>query len=165
MSRLVVVCGPAGAGKSTYARKLAADTGACLLDSDTVTEPVVRAGMAMAGLDPDDRDSPEYRGVFRDPVYECLFAVAEENLPSCDVILVGPFTSEIRHSEWPERLRERFGVEVEVIYLWADDRERHRRIEARGNPRDASKLADWEGYLAQSPSSRPAFPHRFIGFS
>jgi hypothetical protein len=121
--------------------------------------------MAMAGLDPDDRDSPEYRGVFRDPVYECLFAVAEENLPSCDVILVGPFTSEIRHPEWPERLRERFGVEVEVIYLWADDRERHRRIEARGNPRDASKLADWEGYLAQSPSSRPAFPHRFIGFS
>lgn len=162
MARLVVVCGPAGAGKSTYARKLAAETGACLLDSDTVTEPVVRAGMALGGLDPDDRDSSEYRRAFRDPVYECLFAVAAENLPSCEVILVGPFTSEVRDPEWPDRLRERFGVAVEVVYVWADDDERRRRIEARGNPRDASKLADWEGFLAQSRSTRPIFPHRMV---
>ena len=161
-ARLTVICGPAGSGKSTYAKKLAAETGACVLDSDTVTEPVVRAGMELGGLDPDDRDSGAYRNAFRDPVYECLFAVAAENLPACQVILVGPFTSEIRDPEWPERLRERFGVEVEVVYVWAEADERRRRIEARGNPRDAFKLAAWEDYLAKSRPSRPVFEHRLV---
>ena len=73
MGDLWIICGPAGAGKSTYGKKLADEKGACLLDSDTVTEPVVRAGMVLGGLDPDDRDSQDYRAAFRDPVYDCLF--------------------------------------------------------------------------------------------
>ena len=121
MARLVVICGPAGAGKSTYGRKLARETGACLLDSDTVTEPVVRAGMALGELDPDDRDSPAYREAFRGPVYECLFQVAAENLPHCDVILVGPFTSEIRDPNWHLHLFARFEIVPEIIYVWAED--------------------------------------------
>jgi predicted kinase len=163
MARLTVICGPAGAGKSTFGRKLAKETGACLLDSDTVTEPVVRAGMELGGLDPDDRDSPQYREAFRGPVYECLFSVAAENLSFCDVILVGPFTSEIRDPDWPNWLFERFGVEPEVIFVWADDEVRRQRIEGRENPRDAAKLADWDNYLSMSRSESPAFPHRFIG--
>lgn len=162
MARLSIVCGPAGAGKSTYGRKLAAESGGCLLDSDTVTEPVVRAGMSLGGLDPDDRDSGEYRDAFRNPVYECLFAVAAENLKHTDVILVGPFTSEIQDAKWPEYLRERFGVEVEFYFLECDDDERRQRIEERGNPRDALKLRDWDGYLANSGSKRPVFGHVLI---
>ncbi|MEJ6567295.1 MAG: hypothetical protein QNL80_00390 [Akkermansiaceae bacterium] len=49
-------------------------------------------------MDPDDRDSPQYRAEFRNAVYECLYAVAEENLPGISVVLVGPFTREI-HEE------------------------------------------------------------------
>lgn len=162
MGRLTVICGPAGVGKSTYGRKLAGKTGAVLLDSDTVTEPVVRAGMSLGGLDPDDRDSPEYRAAFRDPVYKCLFAVAAENLPHADVILVGPFTSEIRDEAWPDKLRARFGVEVEFVYLDCPAEERLRRIKERGNPRDVAKLADWEGFLNQSNPSPPVFRHRKV---
>jgi shikimate kinase len=64
MSQLWVICGPAGAGKSTYGRKLAVEKGACFLDSDIVTEPAVRAGMVFVGLDFDDRDFLEYKVVF-----------------------------------------------------------------------------------------------------
>ena len=49
-------------------------------------------------MDPDDRDSPQYRAEFRNAVYECLYAVAEENLSGISVVLVGPFTREI-HEE------------------------------------------------------------------
>jgi predicted kinase len=157
VSRLTIICGPAGAGKSTYGRELAAKTGACLLDSDTVTEPVVRAGMEFGGEDPDDRDSPVYRATFRDPVYECLYAVAAENLPAVAVILVGPFTSEIRDAEWPGGLKARFGMDVHVIFLTCPDEQRRWRIEKRGNPRDASKLRDWEAYLAASDARPPEF--------
>ena len=162
MGDLWIICGPAGAGKSTYVKKLADEKGACLLDSDTVTEPVVRAGMVLGGLDPDDRDSQDYRAAFREPVYDCLFASAAENLPHIDVILVGPFTSEIRNPGWRDELSERFQTSVRVIFVTCDEVERKRRIELRGNPRDRLKLENWEGYIAPSQSIPPAFEHEHI---
>jgi len=78
---LHIVTGAAGVGKSTFGKSLAAKCNAALLDSDTLSEAVVRAGMKAAGFDPTDRDSPEYKTIFRDAVYECLFATAAENLP------------------------------------------------------------------------------------
>jgi predicted kinase len=162
MPVLHVICGPAGVGKSTYGRKLAAGKQACFLDSDTVTEPVVRAGLSFGGGDPDDRDSATYRRAFRDPVYECLLATAAENLPHVDVVIVGPFTSEIRDPEWAGQLVERLSVEVKVIFLICDEEERRLRIEQRGNPRDDLKLRDWAQYLANTDMRPPAFPHEMV---
>ena len=45
-----IVCGSPGAGKSTYARQLAASRSATLLDIDTVTERLVETGLAFDGL-------------------------------------------------------------------------------------------------------------------
>ena len=162
MGQLWVICGPAGAGKSTYGRRLAAEKGACFLDSDTVTEPVVRAGLVLAGLDPNDRDSPDYKAAFRAPVYDCLFATAAENLPQIDVVLVGPFTSEIRDPGWRDGLEERFKTSVQVIFLSCDDVERKRRIKLRGNPRDDFKLRNWSKYVDQGDLRPPAFTHEHI---
>ncbi len=162
MPKFFIICGPAGVGKSTYGKRLAAELKACLLDSDTVTEPVVRAGMAFGGEDPNDRDSEVYRGTFRLPVYECLYATAAENLPHVDVILVGPFTSEIRDPAWLANLRIRFRGEVEVIFVTCDEDVRLERIRQRGNPRDALKLMDWVGYLAGSDLRPPVFEHQIV---
>lgn len=162
MSKLHVICGPAGVGKSTYGKQLARELKACFLDSDTVTEPVVRAGMSFGGEDPADRDSPVYRTAFRGPVYECLYATAAENLPHVDVVMVGPFTSEIRDSGWLAGLREKFGCEVEVIFVTCDEKLRFERIRDRGNPRDDLKLSNWEAYRSASDVRPPAFEHRVV---
>ena len=162
MPRLYVVCGPAGVGKSTYGKSLAARKRACFLDSDTLTEPVVRAGMELGGFDPNDRDSEVYRVAFRTAVYESLFQTAAENLPHVSVVLVGPFTSEIRNADWPDELAERFSCEPEVIFVTCPEEERHRRIKERGNPRDELKLADWEGYLKGTDLRPPVFEYREI---
>jgi len=153
---LHIVTGAAGVGKSTYGASLASKLNAALLDSDTLSEAVVRAGMKAAGLDPADRDSPEYKTIFRDAVYECLFETAAENLAHTSVVLVGPFTRELQDADWPQRLAERLGVEPTVWFLTCADEVRRERIAARGNPRDRGKLEAWDQYVAIG--SPPAFP-------
>ena len=141
---LHIVTGAACVGKSTYGRKLASKLSAALLDSDTLSEAVVRAGMKAAGLNPTDRDSSEYKTIFRDAVYECLFQTASENLAHTNVVLVGPFTRELQDDHWPRRIADRLGVAPTVWFLTCADETRRERIEARGNPRDQGKLQAWE---------------------
>lgn len=160
--RLHVVFGPPAAGKSVYARNLAKELGACLLDSDEVTERMVRAGLDLAGMDPDDRHSPTYRKFYRDPVYETLFDLAVSNLASVPVVIAGPFTREGGDPTWPERLERRLGVLPGFHFVWSPPEVRHERMILRGAARDRPKLADWESYLAYCREEPPVFPHRFV---
>ncbi|MGJ8695098.1 MAG: AAA family ATPase [Verrucomicrobiaceae bacterium] len=162
MNRLKVICGAAGVGKSTYGRRVASELRACFLDSDTVTEEVVCAGMKAAGWDPKDRDSPEYVQAFRDAVYECLYRVAEENLPHLPVVMVGPFTREIANPNWKKGLSERFGCEVEVYFVTCPEEVRKERIRVRANPRDAWKLEHWADYMEKCSLTPPVFPHEIV---
>lgn len=161
-TELHIVAGAAGVGKTTFGKDLASKLGGVLLDSDTVTEPVVRAGLSAAGLDPADRDSPEYKRLFRDAVYECLFQTADDNLQHIPVVIVGPFTRELENPNWPSQLAERFGVTPTVWYLTCDDEVRRQRIEQRANPRDHAKLVDWTRHVSETPVAKPAFAVRFV---
>lgn len=161
--RCHIVTGPAGAGKSAYARRLAAELGACLIDSDIATERLVRAGLSLAGLDPDDRDSPAYKRAYRDAVYEAMFDLAVANLPHLPVVLAGPFTREGGEEDWPDRLERRLGIRPRLHFVWCPPDLRRQRIEARGEERDRPKLADWDTYAAQCREDRPVWDHVFVG--
>jgi len=157
-----IVTGPAAAGKSRHARALAVALGACLIDSDTATERLVRAGLALAGLDPDDRDSPAYKRVYRDAVYEAMFDLARENLPQVPVVLAGPFTREGGEVDWPERLERRLGVRPLLHFVWCPPEIRRQRMIDRGEERDLPKLRDWDGYAASCREERPLWEHVFV---
>ena len=158
-----IVCGSPGAGKSTYARKLASTRQAVLLDIDTVTERLVRLTLREAGHDPDDRDSEYFKRTYREPVYETLFDIARENLPFQDVVLVGPFTRELRDPGWPSKLSKRLGGPVEVHYVHCPPEMRRHRLAERGDARDQAKLRDWEGYVQYyGEESPPVFEHLAI---
>lgn len=160
--KLFVVCGPPACGKSVYGRELAARESAAFFDNDLATEPVVQAGMEAAGLSRDDRDSPRYKDLFREPVYEALFRLAEANLGHLPVVLAGPFTQESRDPDWPGRLEERFGVPVEIHFIFCSPEIRRERMISRGDPRDLAKLARWEKYLETTAEERPPFPHVWV---
>lgn len=162
MKECHIVTGPAGAGKSAHARRLAAELGACLIDSDTATERLVRAGLSLAGLDPDDRDSPAYKRAYRDAVYEAMYDLAMANLPWIPVVLAGPFTREGGEADWPDRLTARLGVEPVLHFVWCPPETRRRRMVARGENRDLPKLRDWETYAASCREDRPVWKHRFV---
>jgi len=163
--QLHLVSGPPAAGKTTYARQLAESIGAVLLDSDEVTERLIRAGLALAGLNPDDRDSPAYKSTFRDAVYETLFDLAESHCDRLPVVIAGPFTREGGDVEWPGQMAERFGVMPEFHYVWCQPAERKVRLLARGATRDLPKLADWDAYVSTCRETAPVYPHLWIDTS
>ena len=103
MQQLHVVCGAPGAGKTTFAKKLAKDLSAVLLDSDQVTQRLIMAGLQLAGMDVNDRDSPAYKKVYRDTVYETLWDVAVINGEHLPVVVAGPFTRECGDVSWPDK--------------------------------------------------------------
>lgn len=163
MHTTYIVCGGPGAGKSTYARNLAAAREATLLDIDTVTERLVRIALREAGQDPDDRDSEYFKLTFREPIYETLFDIARENLPHRDVVVVGPFTRELADPDWPAKLTQSLWGPVEVHYVACPPETRRRRLAERGEARDLAKLQNWENYIRYYGEEKPpVFEHILI---
>lgn len=166
MQKAFIVCGAPGAGKTTYALRLAKQSKALVLDIDTVTERVVQAGMSAAGLDVCDRDSLSFKNFFREPIYETLFDIARENLPFLPAVIVGPFTKEIRDPDWPRQLADRLNAQIEVHYVYCPPEIRRQRLLLRDNPRDAAKLTGWDEYLKYyGDGSPPNFSHVFVDTS
>jgi len=155
--KLHVVCGAPGAGKTTFSRELATKIGAAVFDSDEVTQRLVKAGLALAGMDVDDRDSPRYKAAYRDVVYETLWDLAVSNAKHIPVIVAGPFTSECADADWPAKIVERTGLQPQIWFVRCPSEIRRQRIAERGEGRDRSKLGDWEHHRHHSREEIPAF--------
>jgi predicted kinase len=162
MHTTYIVCGSPGAGKTTYGRKLSRAKHAALLDIDTVTERLVWIALRELGHSPDDRDSEYFKRIFRDPIYATLFDIARENIPFQDVVVVGPFTKELRDPAWPSELSQTLGGAVEIHYVSCPLEIRRQRLAKRGNPRDLAKLQDWENFIQYYEESPPVFEHVFV---
>ena len=161
--KLIIVCGNAGVGKTTFGLQLAATYRACLLDIDTVSEPLVRAGLTEMGMDANDRDSTGYKTIYRHAIHETLFDIAAQNLEHLCCIIVAPFTQERRDPSFLGACAVRVRAPVRIYYLRCNEATRRARIHARNNPRDASKLNDWDAYSAiGSDNGVPPFPHTLI---
>ena len=162
MHTTYIVCGSPGAGKTTYARRLASIKHAVLLDIDTVTERLVRLSLRESGRDPDDRDSEYFKSRYREPIYETMFDIARENIPFQDVVVVGPFTRELRGQDWPAKVSQTLGGPVEVHYVYCPPEVRKRRLAERGDARDIAKLLDWENYIQYYDERPPACEHILV---
>jgi predicted kinase len=162
MHTTYIVCGSPGAGKTTYAKVLASTRRAVLLDIDTVTERLVRIALRESGHNPDDRDSEYFKRIYREPIYQTLFDIARENIHLQEVVVVGPFTKELRDLDWPSKLSQALGGPVEIHYVYCPTDERKRRMENRGNSRDLAKLRDWENFIQYYDESPPVFDHVLI---
>lgn len=159
---LYIVCGRPGVGKTTYARQLAQTHSAVLLDIDTVTEPVVQAGLQLAQHNQNDRDSLAFKSAFRQPIHDALFATAKDNLSVNSVVIAAPFTREISQADWLDRLKESLWPATQVHYLICNEQQIRERLVNRGKRRDGDKIDNWEKYTAGYSLSFPAFHHILI---
>ena len=143
---LLIVCGPPASGKTTVGRRLAEKHRAVFLDSD-IFSPLIEAGLASAGADPDDRDSAFYKEHYRDAVYETLWGLCESQSKELDIVVAGPFTRELQQQDWSSEMQSRLGRTVRVLFVHCDSETRRKRMRARGCKRDVGKLRDWDQHV------------------
>lgn len=142
------VIGPAGSGKSSVARVLAAEVAATYLDKDTACTHLTEALLSLAGTDKDERDhNAYYQSVVMDLEYRTILDLARDNLDlGRSVVLDAPFG---RYLDDPHFLTSRpwpAGVDLVVVQVRVDGETARRRIQDRGYARDRSKLADWNSF-------------------
>ena len=154
--RLILFAGHAGTGKSTLAKRalplLIEKTGEdfFFLDKDTAYGAYSAHVMELTTHDGNDRDSPYYLENLRDWEYRGLIEVAKENLfLGVNVILVGPFSKEIQSGQLFDPKILGFPPQTRIQIAWIDlqEDEAKRRMQKRGDPRDAWKLAHWDQYV------------------
>ncbi|WP_256761096.1 AAA family ATPase [Cohnella sp. WQ 127256] len=153
MPKIIFFIGGAGAGKTSLAKALASKRGVAMLDMDTLLRPAAVAMMTLANLDPNDRDSSDYKRLCRDLGYRITMDAALENVAiGNDVLVIGPFTKETEDPGWIEGELSTIGaslkdVEVKIIVVHLGNLEEyHRRIEQRNSELDRWKLEHWNEF-------------------
>ena len=163
MNKIIIIAGSPASGKTTYGKIIAEKRKAFFLDIDTVTETLIRTALKESGKNENDRDSSYFKKTYREPIYDTLFKIAAENVLWTDVVIAGPFTKELRISDWPEILQEKLHSNVEIHYVYCSPSVRLERIRQRGEFRDIQKLKEWEtinSYYGEE--DRPVFQHTFV---
>lgn len=149
---VLVVAGPAGSGKSTLGRSLAAACGAVLLDQDIATNPLMAQLARLIGAG-DDLDHPGLRGPVRRARYQCLIDIAVDNgRLGRTVVMVAPFTIESadrRH--WAELVRQLSPAQVELIWVTVPSEVARERRRRRNLPRDRAAALDASPVAAADP--------------
>lgn len=166
-SRMVLIGGYAGTGKTELGRILTRLTGWPILDKDTATRPLVERTLEALGLPGHDRDSDTYFSQVRPYEYEALMATAHENADcGAGLIVTAPFVAEFGDAAWLDRQSSRFadaGVPARLVWVTCDPETMQTYMRRRGAARDGAKLADWSGYLARIDlDQRPVADHFVI---
>lgn len=157
--KLIFVSGLAGTGKTTLAHKLMKllnqeKLSTCIIDKDTVSASFVNEGMKKMGLNPNDRDSKEYRENFRDVEYNSVLDIARENLKlGLNVICPAPWTAEILSEKIfsLEKLNLTYKetnkyIELKHIHFLLSPEDMLSNIVKRASERDQWKLNNWKEY-------------------
>jgi hypothetical protein len=136
-----------------------------VLDKDTLYGELVAATLQVAGRPYGEREGHWYNENIKRHEYAGMAAAAREvRRHGCPVVLVAPFTSEIRDGErWAEFVGELGGPPIRLVWIRVDAVTLHERLIGRADPRDAAKLERYDAFVAAvRPGQAPPVPHHEV---
>lgn len=156
--KLILIGGYAAAGKTTFSKFLAENTGYALLGKDALTRPFVDFIAEEICGDPNDRHSDKYLKYIRPLEYETLFRAGFSACAyGANVIIEAPFLKELTEKSYCELLvkecRKR-NVELHIVWITASKDTMKDRIYSRKSGRDAWKRKHWKKY-AKTVDEKP----------
>ena len=159
-----VVAGAPGAGQSSVAaaRLRTVRPVPALLDKDVLFGGLAAEVLAAHGRPYGEREGPWYDEHVKRHEYGAMTtAAAQIRAAGCPVLLVAPFTGQIRDpARWARWVAALGGGTVRLVWVGCPPATLRRRIEARGRAEDAAKLAAWDGFAARMrPDVPPPAPH------
>lgn len=151
MAIALFILGHAASGKTTLAKswiksRMRKGEHWCLMDKDDTGEILAPELMQSMGLDPNDRDSSNYKNKVRDLEYLACLNVAKEQLKlGINVVLPGPWTKELKSQDIfnPDKLMFPSDTQLEFVYLDIPEDVIKERILKRKNLRDNWKVNNW----------------------
>ncbi len=120
-----------------------------MIDKDHCGNALGRALMMSLGLDPDDRDSLEYKEKVRDLEYQAALDVIAEQLKlGVNVIIPGPWNKELLNGKLfsNETLGFPSDTLLAHVYLDVPEFKIKKRIIDRNNSRDTWKIEHWDEF-------------------
>ena len=165
-----VVAGAPGAGKTTVAARLAPllRPVPAVLDKDVLFGGLVAEVLAAHGRDYGEREGAWYDRHVKVHEYGAMTAAAAQiRAAGCPVMLVAPFTSQIRDPRvWGDWVEQLGGEPVRLLWVRVDGASLRERVVGRGRDRDAGKLADFAAFAARMrPDEPPPVAHQEIDTS
>ena len=139
MSRLIVVAGPAGSGKSEFSAKLAKKLSLNWIDFDDDIDELISKNaetISKSGME-------KFLAANREARYQNLIRRAKESIAQGrSLIISAPFSREVQSEElWQEKFREivEQGVTPKLIWINTPADVRRTRITMRNAKRDSEK--------------------------
>ncbi len=145
---VIALTGLPGTGKSTLGAALYPflPREFAYLDLDTLTQPLVRAALAVNGVSLADAAANGMLRKLRDAQYSCLYRQVRELVAfERSVLVVAPMTYELEDPPALRRVVASFRpARFMLIRTCASPRAAYRRLEQRGDFLDALRLSRWD---------------------